>query len=127
MVASTLLSSKRKTSRPSEGHSDRSACTEYAPCSISNVVPLWVNVALIPLRTASPKKRANPTHPSAEGDGDRCYGQRPMDLLLTHGYFLAEDEHERRVMKPYPTLGLLYISAFLKAHGHSVGVFDATF
>ena len=50
-----------------------------------------------------------------------------MDLLLTHGYFLAEDEHERRVMKPYPTLGLLYISAFLKARGHSVGVFDATF
>jgi anaerobic magnesium-protoporphyrin IX monomethyl ester cyclase len=52
---------------------------------------------------------------------------RPMDLLLAHGYFLAEDEHERRVMKPYPTLGLLYISAYLKAQGHAVGVFDATF
>ncbi|MGD0679280.1 MAG: radical SAM protein [Polyangiaceae bacterium] len=50
-----------------------------------------------------------------------------MDLLLAHGYFLAEDEHERRVMKPYPTLGLLYISAYLKARGHAVGVFDATF
>ena len=24
------------------------------------------------------------------------------DILLTHGYFLAEDEHERQVMKPYP-------------------------
>jgi len=34
-----------------------------------------------------------------------------MDLLLAHGYFLAEDPHERGVMKPYPTLGLLYISA----------------
>ena len=50
-----------------------------------------------------------------------------MDLLLAHGYFLAEDAQERRVMKPYPTLGLLYISAYLKAQGHAVGVFDATF
>jgi radical SAM superfamily enzyme YgiQ (UPF0313 family) len=50
-----------------------------------------------------------------------------MDVLLAHGYFLAEDEHERRVMKPYPTLGLLYISAYLKSQGHSVQVFDATF
>ncbi len=50
-----------------------------------------------------------------------------MELLLAHGYFLSEDERERRVMKPYPTLGLLYISSYLKAQGHSVGVFDATF
>jgi radical SAM superfamily enzyme YgiQ (UPF0313 family) len=50
-----------------------------------------------------------------------------MDILLAHGYFLSEDAHERRVMKPYPTLGLLYISAYLKSRGFSVGVFDATF
>jgi radical SAM superfamily enzyme YgiQ (UPF0313 family) len=50
-----------------------------------------------------------------------------MELLLAHGYFLSEDEHERRVMKPYPTLGLLYISAYLKSKGHDVGVFDSTF
>ena len=50
-----------------------------------------------------------------------------MDILLAHGYFLAEDEHERKVMKPYPALGLLYISAYLKSKGYSVGVFDATF
>jgi anaerobic magnesium-protoporphyrin IX monomethyl ester cyclase len=50
-----------------------------------------------------------------------------MDILLAHGYFLAEDAHERRVMKPYPTLGLLYLSAYLKARGFSVSVFDATF
>ena len=37
------------------------------------------------------------------------------DLLLTHGYFLAEDEKERQIMKPYPPLGLLYLSAFLKS------------
>src|SRR6185295_11195914 len=37
-----------------------------------------------------------------------------MDLLLTHGYFLAEDAQERRIMKPYPPLGLLYLSSHLK-------------
>ncbi len=50
-----------------------------------------------------------------------------MDLLLTHGYFLNEDAAERRVMKPYPTLGILYISAYLKRKGFDVKVFDTTF
>lgn len=50
-----------------------------------------------------------------------------MDILLTHGYSLAEDAHERAVMKPYPTLGLLYLSAYLKSKGYAVGVFDTTF
>jgi anaerobic magnesium-protoporphyrin IX monomethyl ester cyclase len=50
-----------------------------------------------------------------------------MDILLTHGYFLAEDAHERQVMKPYPTLGLLYLSAYLKSKGFAVGVWDSTF
>lgn len=50
-----------------------------------------------------------------------------MDLLLSHGYFLAEDAQERRIMKPYPPLGLLYISAHLKGRGFDVRVFDATF
>ena len=49
------------------------------------------------------------------------------DILLTHGYFLAEDEKERQIMKPYPPLGLLYLSAFLKSSGFSVEVFDSTF
>ncbi|HMB73155.1 MAG TPA: radical SAM protein [Gammaproteobacteria bacterium] len=49
------------------------------------------------------------------------------ELLLTHGYFLAEDEKERAIMKPYPPLGLLYLSAFLKARGIAVEVFDSTF
>ena len=31
-----------------------------------------------------------------------------IDLLLSHGYCLAEDEHEREVMMPFPPLGLLY-------------------
>ena len=50
-----------------------------------------------------------------------------MDLLLTHGYFLEADPQERRIMKPYPPLGLLYVSSHLKARGFSVGVFDSTF
>ncbi len=48
-------------------------------------------------------------------------------ILLTHGYFLSEDEKERQIMKPYPPLGLLYLSAYLKRQGHSVEVYDSTF
>lgn len=49
------------------------------------------------------------------------------DILLTHGYFLSEDEKERAVMRPYPPLGLLYLSAYLKAGGYSVEIYDSTF
>lgn len=48
-------------------------------------------------------------------------------VLLTHGYFLSEDEKERQIMKPYPPLGLLYLAAYLKAREHSVNVYDSTF
>ncbi len=50
-----------------------------------------------------------------------------MNILLTHTYFLEEDAHEKEVMKPYPPLGLLYLSAYLKQHGFEVDVFDTTF
>lgn len=50
-----------------------------------------------------------------------------VDILLTHGYRLYEDPHELAVMKPYPTLGILYISSHLKAKGFAVDVFDSTF
>lgn len=49
------------------------------------------------------------------------------DILLTHGYFLSEDEKEQQIMKPYPPLGLLYLSAFLKARGYTIEAFDSTF
>src|SRR5687768_18016430 len=49
------------------------------------------------------------------------------DVLLTHGYFIQEDEKERHINKPYPTLGLLYLSAYLKRAGFAVEVFDSTF
>lgn len=48
------------------------------------------------------------------------------DLLLTHGYFLDEDAKEQDIMRPYPPLGLLYLSAYLKRAGFDVALFDTT-
>ena len=50
-----------------------------------------------------------------------------MDLLLTHGFFLNEDPKELRVMKPYPPLGILYLSSHLRERGFDVEIFDSTF
>lgn len=50
-----------------------------------------------------------------------------MDILLAHGYFLYDDPHELKVMKPYPPLGILYLSSYLKARGFAVEIFDSTF
>lgn len=50
-----------------------------------------------------------------------------MDILLAHAYFLYDDPHELQVMKPYPPLGILYLSSYLRARGFAVGVFDSTF
>src|SRR5687768_3076857 len=50
-----------------------------------------------------------------------------MDILLTHGYFIDLDAHEKKVMKPYPPLGILYLSSYLKQRGFAVSVFDTTF
>ena len=51
----------------------------------------------------------------------------PPDLLLTHGYVLAEDPKEQLIMKPYVPLGILYLAAFLERAGFAVEVFDTTF
>jgi anaerobic magnesium-protoporphyrin IX monomethyl ester cyclase len=50
-----------------------------------------------------------------------------MDVLLTHGFFLNEDDKELRIMKPYPPLGILYISSHLRKHGCAVELYDSTF
>ena len=50
-----------------------------------------------------------------------------MDLLLTHGYFLADDPKEARIMKPYAPLGILYLSSHLRRAGFDVEVYDSTF
>ena len=50
-----------------------------------------------------------------------------MKILLTHGYFLSEDPKERLIMRPYPPLGILYISAYLEENGFDNEVYDSTF
>jgi len=51
----------------------------------------------------------------------------PPRVVLTHGYFLSDDPKEQTIMKPYPPLGILYISAFLEKNGIPNDVFDTTF
>lgn len=48
------------------------------------------------------------------------------DILLTHGYFICEDEKEQQIMKPYPTLGLLYLSSYLRRAGFDADIYDST-
>jgi len=50
-----------------------------------------------------------------------------MDILLTHAYYLFEDPAELRVMKPYPPLGLLYVTSHLRSLGFDVEIIDSTF
>ncbi len=50
-----------------------------------------------------------------------------MDILLTHGFFLSEDEKEQAIMKPYAPLGMLYLSSHLRERGFDVEIYDATF
>lgn len=50
-----------------------------------------------------------------------------MRLILTHAYFLEEDTKERQIMKPYPPLGILYLSSHLRARGFEVELYDSTF
>ena len=77
--------------------------------------------------SSTAKRNTARTRATAIAAGRRDELRRMPDILLTHGYFLAEDEKERQIMKPYPPLGLLYLSAFLKRAGFSVEVFDSTF
>lgn len=50
-----------------------------------------------------------------------------MKIVLTHGYFIEEDEKEKLIMRPYVPLGILYISAWLEKNGYDNEVFDSTF
>lgn len=50
-----------------------------------------------------------------------------MSIVLTHAYYLSQDPKELRIMKPYPPLGLLYISSHLNEMDIENHVFDTTF
>jgi len=50
-----------------------------------------------------------------------------MNILFTHAYYLSDDLKEQKIMKPYPPLGLLYVSAYLISKGIPNDVFDSTF
>ena len=50
-----------------------------------------------------------------------------MSILFTHAYYLSEDPKEQKIMKPYPPLGLLYVSGYLKSKNIANDVFDSTF
>jgi len=50
-----------------------------------------------------------------------------MKIILSHGYYLHEDAKEQKIMKPYPPLGILYLSAWLEQHDVLHEVFDTTF
>ncbi len=50
-----------------------------------------------------------------------------MSIVLTHAYYLFEDEKEAKIMRPYAPLGLLYVSAYLNENNVENHVFDSTF
>ncbi len=49
-----------------------------------------------------------------------------IDVLLVSPYRLAQDALEQKLMKPYPSLGLLYVAAALRPHC-TVEILDMTF
>lgn len=50
-----------------------------------------------------------------------------MKVILTHGYFIADDPKEQLIMRPYVPLGILYISTYLEQQSIAHEVFDSTF
>lgn len=50
-----------------------------------------------------------------------------MSIILTHAYYLYEDDKEAKIMRPYAPLGILYISAYLNENNIENHVFDSTF
>lgn len=50
-----------------------------------------------------------------------------MSVVLTHAYYIFEDEKEQNIMRPYAPLGLLYISSYLTKNNFKNEVYDSTF
>ena len=41
-----------------------------------------------------------------------------MKVVFTHAYFMYDDPKEQGVNKPYPPLGILYLSSWLEQNGY---------
>ncbi len=50
-----------------------------------------------------------------------------MKVILTHAYYLNEDDKEQKIMRPYAPLGLLYVSSYLNKNSINNDVYDSTF
>lgn len=50
-----------------------------------------------------------------------------MSVVLTHAYYIFEDEKEQNIMRPYAPLGLLYLSGYLNKNDFKNEVYDSTF
>lgn len=50
-----------------------------------------------------------------------------MSIVLTHAYYLYEDDKEQKIMRPYAPLGLLYVSSYLNKNNVENHVYDSTF
>ena len=50
-----------------------------------------------------------------------------MSVVLTHAYYLFEDDKEQKIMRPYAPLGLLYVSSYLDQNNIKNDVYDSTF
>lgn len=48
-------------------------------------------------------------------------------ILIAHSFFLQRDHKQDERQKPYPPLTTLIAAAILRAEGHAVALFDATF
>ena len=50
-----------------------------------------------------------------------------MEILLTQSYLIERDPPEKRIMRPYPPLGIMYLASSLKEKGFDVHLLDNTF
>lgn len=50
-----------------------------------------------------------------------------MNVVFTHAYFMYDDPKEQGINKPYPPLGILYLSSWLEQNGYDNDVYDTTF
>jgi anaerobic magnesium-protoporphyrin IX monomethyl ester cyclase len=59
--------------------------------------------------------------------GDQLRQPEIVDILLTQSYMIERDPPEKRIMRPYPPLGIMYLASFLKNSGFNTAIIDNTF